>query len=836
MKDHKVSTTYIPHLKTQFSRATPVLFTGAGFSMDVKNKVGTTIPSSEVLCDEMFQILYPDDHYDGEDTLMDLFDAARQHHRKKLVERMNALLTVDPTSLPEYYRTIFSMPWSRVYTLNLDDLELAVSVAFNLPRKIYTDSATNPTSKRDIIDDGLEVLHLNGCLTDLPDNVTFATSQYVHRIKSVDTFYERFVADFMTRPIIFIGTKLDEAPLWQHLKLRHDKGGNQLRELRPRSYLVTPRLTRSRESLLSTYNTVWLKMTAEEFVSQILAHLQSAKQSGLMHLKELATSASRRSRSISIVDTLLSDPLKQTEYLIGQEPDWSDIQSGRAISRQVDDEIVGTVSRLLSNDGLRGILILTGTAGSGKSSSLMRIALSLTAQGMKIGWIDAQNYLSCRDILSGMQLDSSPTILAIDESAMYGNELSTLMSEVAKLESRPLVIVEVRSGSKERVINVAKLSDVPVEEITMPYLEDQDIERLIAALDRENRLGILKGQPHHARVTAFRERANRQLLVAMYEATTGKKFEVRIKEELNELKGVDQFIYGLLALATVHRFDLTTQDIVIAVGDKTNRTLNIVEKLLSDQLIVRSKSPGFVRTRHRVIARIIVDDLQQRGALFDILYGLNSIGLAIMGWGRRRHGRAYRLIKTFFNHDLLFRLLDAEQARKLYGLFEEALNWDYHYWLQRGSLEVEEGSLHLAENFLNQARSLVADDPYVNTEWAYLLFRKAITKSGATEAPALVEDATQILTGLIQHRRVEDEYPYHVLGTQGLSWARRGIRNETERAVYLGKLVLFVKEGISKFPYSNELKQIETALREESLKLAVPRRMRSDEVLRSNNG
>ena len=800
-----------------------------------KNKIGETIPSSELLCRKLFQLLYPGEEYDGEDTLMDLFEAARQRRRLQLVETMNTLLTVDPTSLPEYFRTIFSMPWSRVYTLNLDDLELAVSVEYNLPRKIISGSATNPCSNSNVPKDGLEVLHLNGRLTDLPDYVTFSTTQYVERVKSVDTFYDRFVADFMTRPIIFIGTKLDEAPLWQHLKLRHDRGGNKLRELRPRSYLVTPTLARSRKSLLSTYNTVWLKMTAEEFANQILPRLQSASTAGLTHLKELASSTSRRSKSISIVDTLLTNPLKQTEYLIGQEPEWSDIQSGRAINRNVDLKIVESVKRLLANDGLRGILMLSGTAGSGKSSSLMRIALALTAEGMKVGWIDASNYLTPREILKGMQSNSSPTILGIDESAMYGNELSKLMNEVAIIKSRPLLIVEVRSGSKERVVNFAKLSDVPVEEITMPYLDDQDIEHLITVLDRENRLGILKGKPHDARVKAFRERANRQLLVAMYEATTGKRFEVRIKEELNELRGNYQIIYGLLALATVHRFDLTTEEIVIAIGDKTNKSLNIVKKLLKDHLIVQSRRQGYVQARHRVIARIVVDDLQQRGALLEILYGLISIGLAKMGLERRRHGRAYRLIKTFLNHDLLFRLLDAEQARTLYGFFEEALNWDYHFWLQRGSLEVEEGDLHLAENFLSQSRSLVADDPYVNTEWAYLLFKKAVTKSGAAKAPEHVEEASQILYGLIQDRRVEDEYPYHVLGSQGLSWARRGIRNETERAVYLGNLILIVRDGISKFPYSNALKVLETSLQEESLKLAVPRRLRSEQTRRLTN-
>ncbi len=157
---------------------------------------------------------------------------------------------------------------------------------------------------------------------------------------------------------------------------------------------------------------------------------------------------------------------------------------------------------------------------------------------------------------------------------------------------------------------------------------------------------------------------------------------------------------------------------------------------------------------------------------------------------------------------------------------EPILHWEPNFWLQRGSLEVERGDLRLAENFLGQARSLTPDHPYVENEWAYLLFRKAIDVPGSSGAPDLVRDATEILMGLTHSQRGADVYPYHVLGSQGLSWSRRGIRNEEDRARYLRGLIEVVQSGVKKFPEAGALRQLEGDLRREVLSFSIPQHLR----------
>ena len=557
-----------------------------------------------------------------------------------------------------------------------------------------------------------------------------------------------------------------------------------------------------------------------------IGKLQTEAKIGLSLLEDVSSASRRRTANIPMVTELASKPLKSTDYLIGQEPDWSDIQSGRAIERDVDRTISRKVDEILSHDRLRGILVITGTAGSGKSSALMRVALKLAVSGHKVGWIDREVDISPRDILKGMVLDDAPEILAIGDADLYGAELTNLAQRITSGDKRPLLLLEVRSGNMERTIVRSQFDKVPVEDVVMPHLADRDVDALIHVLDQVNRLGVLKGLSKLDQIRAFKEQANRQLLVAMYQATSGRRFEEKVTEELFELEGESQFVYALLAVASAYRFGLSRDEIIIAVGDKSNTTLNIIGNLLNRHLIVASRDGVSCRARHRVIARILVDALQQRGLVYDVLYGLVLIGASKTAPGAQKSARPYRIIRVFNNHDLLFRMLDAEQARNLYGAFENSLNWDSHYWLQRGSLEVEEGDLNLAENFLNQAKSLAPDDPFIDNEWAYLLFRKAINKPGSMDAPDLVEEATEILTRLIGTSKAGDQYPYHVLGSQGLAWARRGIRKEGERTAYLRKVLATVKIGSAKYSHSKDLAQLEQDLTREILSLAIPPKMR----------
>jgi hypothetical protein len=126
--------------------------------------------------------------------------------------------------------------------------------------------------------------------------------------------------------------------------------------------------------------------------------------------------------------------------------------------------------------------------------------------------------------------------------------------------------------------------------------------------------------------------------------------------------------------------------------------------------------------------------------------------------------------------------------------------------------------------------------PFVLTEWGYLLFKKALDHPASVEAPALVEEATQTLEDLIDRSGFSDTYPYHVLGSQGLSWARHGIHVRAEKEKFLSRLVGALTEACAKFPRAAELQQLLKDLRRELLQLTVAEKSADNKTMNLFSG
>jgi SIR2-like domain len=816
----RIDSVVIPYLRDQFARALPFFFTGAGFSRDAMNILGLPIPAGADLKRELWNVCFPGKAYEEDNSLQDLYEQALVRHKGELATRIAQSLTVDADSIPAWYRVFFSFPWAGGYTVNVDDLATATARAHELPRKIAEVSARSPLSTPGTprtSSDTLEIVHLNGTIADVPDRVTFSVTQFAERLGVPDPWYFRLTGELISRPFVFIGTQLDEPSLWQYLEVRRSKGARGMKELRPGSYLVTSHLPLARQALLAEYNIEWLQMTAEQFTSNVLGPLGAAATAGLDLLRR-STGPTPSHPVLPDVSTLSRAPMQPSDFLLGQEPVWGDLQSGRAIVRESDEGFRKKAGELLAKEGTKGVLLVTGTAGSGKSTALMRLSLSFSAGGVRVGWIDRETDLTVRDVRRGMKAADAPAVLAIDEADMFGAELPSLVREVALSEGAPLLMITIRSGKVERALSRSQIVDVPIDEVTVPLLADSDIGALLDALAAEQRLGRLKGVSRGEQVRAFREQADRELLVAMIQATSGERFEAKAVAEFEDLQPNEQTFYALVAVATALRYTLTSQDILIASGDASNTALNIVDQLKRRHIIVAPAGDKLAfRARHRVIAQLVFDHLQKNQRLADVMAGLALAAATKVNPTSPTSSRAMRFLRSVISHDLLIRTVGREVARNIYGSIEVALSWSFHYWLQRGSLEVEAGDLSLAKNFLDQSRSLAPDDPFVENEYAYLQFSRALSNVAAVDAPQLVKDAVDSLLDLIRRRRHGSEYPYHVLGSQGLSWARRGVRRGEEKERFLLMLIATVEEGVQRFPYVAELKKLLQDLKKEQL-------------------
>ncbi len=198
--------------------------------------------------------------------------------------------------------------------------------------------------------------------------------EYGARATRADDGYSSLRRDLLSHCCIFIGTQMDEPPFWQYITLRGDRPPG--RELRPRSFLVTPSLSLARRTMLERFNIEHVPMSAEEFCERYVRDVAE-------HRPARSVAASKDNSPFVTLDVLPTESVEsRADFLLGREPTWSDVREGFAIERAFEQAVLEA-----AEDGSVRTTVLTGTVGSGKSTTLRRLALTLLARGHRVLWL-----------------------------------------------------------------------------------------------------------------------------------------------------------------------------------------------------------------------------------------------------------------------------------------------------------------------------------------------------------------------------------------------------------------------------------------------------------------
>ena len=816
MNTQELPTNFLPYLRDRFSLGDILLFTGAGFARSAQNRSGVPFPLLKDLRPKLWEICYPGRAFDQESSVQTLFSTAQSRAGGALSALLKAQLVAAPDGVPSIYDNIFGLPWRKVYTLNVDNIDAIVGTRSRGIRSIRRISALQTASpapsRRSECD--LDVVHLNGIVEDGPAGVTFSLEQYADRLSAHDAFYMQCAADLAAYPAIYIGTLLDESPLWQHMQLR--KRGVE-RSYRKRSFLITPDVDAARaETLKRELGVEHVALDTKAFADLVEQELMDAAEVGIRRILAASGSLSRI-KSVPLVSEIVAAGLPAArEYLLGAKPTFTDIRAGRTASRSIATDLVSTIRSRISQPSQGDVLVLCGTAGSGKTTTLMQAALQLDALGLSTAWIDSESDLSPHDILRVISAKPMPKVVIIDDAKIFGIELPNILGELRSSHELPAIVLSCRSAHADRLVDALAVNNVGSSEVVMQNLTDVEIEALLKVLDSENRLGVLKGLTSQERFARFKKKAGSQLIVAMLEATSGKSLKEILVSELDGLEDEAKTVYGMVALSTSLGFGVSLPEILIAVDGHNNRTHRSVEALERRLLINRDKSDDF-RVRHPVIAQVLLDAIISDGAVFDLLHGLAVAFACSVGLMGNARSREQRRVRQIVNHDFLFERVQASNAARIYQDLERYLDWNGHYWLQRGSFELEHGTLDSAENFLGQAISLAPGDNLVRTEYGYLRLRQAVSSPSGEASRALLEEGVGLLEMAIQGRHKLDPHQYHILGSQILSWTKRGDVSASERIAWLAVADKWVKEGHGRHSRDEALRQLWVELQNEKL-------------------
>ncbi len=783
-----------------------VLFTGAGFSAGAKNKAGRALPTGAGLKALLWPLAFGDEPFDKSSSLGDVYDLALATNRTRARALLETELAVNRPAIPGFYRTFLEIPWARIYTLNFDDLLQGANSKFKLGLNLSDVSAVSEPVP--VLDKYSQVF-LNGRLEDFP-NITFSPPQYGERLALTDTAYIDLVSMLNSHPVVFVGTQLEEPSLWQHMAMRSMSGRGGIR---PRSFIVIPDMPLAKKALLSHYNIEHIPMTAEEFAELVLAPI--AAQAPARGLYTGASGSPFDDLEAALKESV-TDP---ADFLLGREPDWGDFGvSGFAITREFEGPLLQKAL-----DGITRAILITGTAGSGKSTTIRRLALRLHSEGKKVAWLRAEAHHSVADIRKEAQ-ESKAEVVVIDRADRFGDNGVEIALDVLSNPDGPMLVAAYGTNSFDELAIEKRLEDYAVHAEVVPNLTDADIELLLDALTAGSRLGVLAGLDRPAQVRAFRTRASRQLLVAMLEATSGQTFEEKIKAECDDLPDDLILPYAITSISTMQRYNIRREDLLSCISDTTPEGLDVLDRLERRHLLLKVKS-NRLACRHAVVAREVFNHYRISGQLSSPIRRLGFV-IAAGLWDGMPITPERRLVTRLVNHDYLKRSVSSkEQVREIYDELEPLLRTDAHYWLQRGSYELEKKNLERAELFLAQAKGLARPTDFmVATEWSYLTLARACSDPADSRSPSRFADGFEALLELIEEVGPKSVNTAVVLGQKTVEWCEvSGIDADEAKSLLQTVRTMFTAMS----PHHSENRQFVLArdlVEKAYLSLAIPQR------------
>jgi tetratricopeptide (TPR) repeat protein len=794
------------------------------------------MPLSGDVGTELWKLLEYDGAYDGT-PLPDMYEAALQSGVP--FARLESFLeaTFLTREIPERYDVLSKPFWYRIYTTNIDDLLRRVYQRTPGPKLQVVAFPNDEVKERDQTLEQIQAVFLHGALPARPDEITFSVRQYARRAIEISPLYQQFVGDYATYPTVFIGTELNEPLFWQHIEARERRAAD-IPEQRPKSFLISPHISPPKRAQLKAYNVVpvegyasqfldWLTSVADALPSQeeVLRHtlpsvaaLFGAMPSGAGGVA--ARSLKEFGQAFHLVPAGLEVRGDRSFFLLGATPRWEDIFRELDAPRRTTDKVFDYINGMLNGSGKTRVIALLGSAGSGKSTILRRLGVRLAQSNVAAFLTNSEEFPSAATIAQSLHALHRPAVLLFDNAEIALGAMASIVEATADLKDPVVLVIASRINEFDR--RSARLEKVAeIADFEIPNLSRGEIVALLRVLNSQGLLGHLQGLSERERIAEFEQRAGKQLLVAMREATSGEGFNDIIRHEFDTLPSIEaKLLYLVVALATDAGYRITIQQFVRSADVSPAEALHLLDRNLRGIVLRTGARKDLLLLRHRVIAEYILNSVAPRTTLGDAYVRILST-LAGEVVGSRGHSRTFGLYRELVNHQTIYERFSSslEDARAIYDSIAGRLSSEAHFWLQYGLLELEFGNLQLAENFLRQAESLYPSSYVIQNSIGHLHFRKGIEAAGILEAQAHRKEGSEIL----EHQMEVDDspYPFHIYCSQRLAWAHKWIRERDEIRRELEHLRETVGRARGFYARNRKLRGLQEHIEREYLSLAI---------------
>lgn len=599
-----------------------ILFLGAGAAFGSKGDNGETPLSGFGLRDAI-----SDKFLGGEEkhkTLVQVSDYAK--HEAGLFEVQQFIKKLfSPLKPADFHKIIPSFRWHSIFTTNYD----------LILERAYADSPDRMQDLAPIIRDGdnfsevmgninsVPYFKLHGCINTINDTelpLILASEEYA-KYKKGRTRLFRHLSDFgLEHPIIFCGYQLSDPNIQQILFDLNDMGIH-----RPTYMLVDPGLGKFDMKMWASQRVEPIKATLEEFLTfldqkidkrkRVLSKAITIEKSPIYkHLKTDST----LSESLQIyLNTELehvypgfkSSGVHPIDFYRGLDTEWGGIQQNLDIKRRVSDQIIIDSVIEASLSGVNTFL-LKGYAGSGKTTVLKRVAW-YAANDLNAVVVRLRDGAILRPSLIkelALKCDSK-LIFIVDDAISNADDLLKLYRAFEYDPANISILTSARNNEWNQFGD--ELEQYISSEYELSTLSEKEVSELIDKLQKHNCLGNFKNNNTDEIKKYFSLSADRQLLVALHEATSGKPFEQIVLDEYSRITPAEaQVLY--MDVCTLNRLDvpvrvgLISRVSGIGIEDFRTRFFGPLEHVVKVYMDYSSRDYAFI-ARHSLIAKFVFE-------------------------------------------------------------------------------------------------------------------------------------------------------------------------------------------------------------------------------------
>ncbi|MGA7436761.1 MAG: SIR2 family protein [Luteibacter sp.] len=702
------------------------------------------------------------------------------------------------------------MPWARIYSTNIDDaMEQALSV--NSQQHVKVRSRVDMIEDKAQLLQSVDYVYLNGSIRAPHFGYVFSPEEYGKASSEHPFWYEEVAVDFMQCTFLFIGTKLSEPAFFHHVERYRRKAGTAS----PQGYLLVPGASPIEVAGFETHGLEYLNVTLADFaqwlqeefnpiptptaiaqnkIPELRSLLGEADRSKQEQLAELLAEVMPVNRqSLSTLGKLHSEGTINPFYK-GYKATWRDIIDGiPAVLAQYANHHAQVLSKASSGARLFAII---GAAGSGKSTFVHWLALTLADAGERVYYLDkdAKELLAIARELSRSNVGKQ-TYIFVDRLDPFRGDLRATMEKVPNV-----VIIGAESQNVWRNRIAAEVASPATEVVPMSEIADTDVD---AILNKLRLFGpwtrLSKMSDKNRRIELF-SRSKRQLLIGLMEATTGIGFEEIITRDFGSIADYgDKTFFVVACIATMHRAELSQSAAARTLSNLGLSDAPAAFAARMDGLLVGTRNR--ISARHPIYARKIIESVVDRDIVFKAAAALlESFSVYPHPVVTSLDRNDAIIFKSVFNHRFLTNILrgDEGQIVAFYSRFEKIFETDGLFWLQYGLAMRSFRRHHKAFELLQTAYNAFPHDHTRHALAQQRLILAAMEDVPTPNARAHLADAIKLLEALDDVLQSDDTYPIVTLAEGHVRAMRRLDGTQSARVKageYVQTLVHRLKRG-----------------------------------------